>query len=147
MCVHTRPKPLDTTLLTGWAIVGTTLILSAILPGWDATLVIPPLAWWAEGALGTSLALGAVVSLYATHRMQHNLTRRWRVDQLGSWLAIGGWAGYTGIALVWTPTAFVHWMVAGLMVAAVIARTITISRERAKIEAEVAAMRRMEASR
>lgn len=147
MCVHTKPKPLDTTLLTGWTVVGATLILSAVLPGWDATLVIPPLAWWAEGALGTSLALGAPLSLYATHRLQDDLTRRWRLDELGSWLTLGGWLGYTAVALLWAPTAFVHWLIATLMAAAVIARMGETRRIRAKIEAEVQAMRSREASR
>ena len=140
MCVHTRPTPLATTIMTGWAVAGGVLVASAAIPDWGASLTVPPIAWWAELPIGLLLAAGALLSLWATSRLQRDLKRRWRVDVLGMWLAASGWAGYTAISLVTEPSAWVHWIISATMCAGAAARIDHTGRQRRHAEAKVCAM-------
>lgn len=127
--------------MVGWAIAGATLIVSAAIPHWGASLTVPALAWWAELPIGLLLAAGALLSLWATSRLQRDLKQRWRVDVLGMCLAASGWAGYTAISLVTAPAAWVHWLIAATMCAAAVARITHTGRQRRHTETRVRAMR------
>ena len=86
------------------------------------------------------LTAGALLSLWATSRLQRDLKRSWRVDVLGMWLAASGWAGYTAISLVTEPAAWVHWLISATMCAGAIARITHTGRQRRHTEAQVRAM-------
>ena len=138
MCVHDhRPTPFALVTLAGWLATGIILIVSSAFPSWGATLVIPALSTWVELVVGSMLTAGALLGLGAPHQAGQRLSQQWRLDELGMWLAAGGWAAYTTAALLTVPTALVHWMVSLTFCVSAIARLATIRTERAKIEAAV----------
>lgn len=126
--------------MVGWAITGATLCVSAATPHWGASLTVPAFAWWAELPIGLLLVGGALLSLWATSRLQRDLKRRWRVDVLGMWLAASGWAGHAAISLVTAPAAWVHWLISATMCAAAVARITHTGHQRRHTEAQVRAM-------
>ena len=138
MCVHDRrPSLFVRVTLAGWLAIGLILIVSAAFPAWGATLVIPALAMWVEIVVGGMLTIGAALGLVAPHRAGRIISQQWLLDELGMWLAAGGWATYTTAALLTAPAAFVHWMISLTFCASAVTRLATIRTERAKIEAAV----------
>ena len=137
MCVHTKPNPVVTATLVGWAITGAVLIVSSTQPGWGASLVIPALSIWAEAAIGVFLLAGSLLALTAGRHRQDDLMRRWRLDELGMWLAAGGWATYTIVAMLVLPLAAVHWLISMTFAAYAIVRILQIRRQRISTERSV----------
>ena len=131
------PTPFTRVTLAGWLATGLILIVSAASPSWGATLVIPALAMWVELVVGGMLTTGAALGLWAPHRAGRIISQQWRLDELGMWLAAGGWAAYTTAALLTAPTALIHWMISLTFCASAITRLATIRAERTKIEAAV----------
>lgn len=134
MCVHhARPDRLTVTLLVTWLAAGVMLLASAWSPNWGATLVIPAAAAWAEALLGSSITVGAALALWTAAQPHVWLTRAWRLDELGMWLASGGWTAYALVAVWEQSAAALHWVTAAGMAAAGIARITDIRRTRTHV--------------
>lgn len=140
MCLRTKHSPLAVTMMIGWAVTGAVLVLSGTRPGWGASLVIPPMATWAEELIGGFLLVGSLLSLGPAVRPLWDLSRVWRLDELGMWLAAGGWVTYSVVAAVWMPGAVVHWLVSLTCAASAVVRIVTIRRQRARTESSLARM-------
>ena len=139
MCVHTmKPNPTSVALMIGWAVTGVILVASGASRDWGASLIIPPMATWAEVLIGGFLLIGSLLSLGPVFRPSRDLSLVWRLDELGMWLALGGWATYATIGLIEMPCAVVHWIVAATMATCAAVRIGCIRAERRRTEARLA---------
>ena len=67
-----------------------------------------------------------------------DLSRKWRLDELGMWLVAGGWATYTVVAFIVLPTAPLHWIISFTSFLGAVVRIVDIHRRRTKVETAVA---------
>ena len=136
MCVHVKPSPFTVTMLIGWTVAGALLLLSAFLPIGVST-VIPSQPPWAEASIGASMLAGGCLALYSTHYSARDLTRKWRLDELGMWLMAGGWATYALIAFLEMPMYVVHWELGLTSFLGSLVRIADIRRHRGRVESAV----------
>ena len=68
----------------------------------------------------------------------NDLSRKWRLDELGMWLVAGGWATYTVVAFIVLPTAPLHWIISFTSFLGAVGRIVDIHRHRTKVETAVA---------
>mgnify|MGYP003590846310 CR=1 FL=1 len=136
MCVHVKPSPFTTVMLIGWTISGVALFFSSFLDT-GVSVVIPASPPWAEAAIGTFFTLGGSLALWGSH-YGIDLSRKWRLDELGMWLVAGGWATYTVVAFIVLPTAPLHWIISFTSFLGSVVRIVGIHRRRTKVETAVA---------
>ena len=136
MCVHVKPSPFTTVMLIGWTISGVALFFSSFLDT-GVSVVIPASPPWAEASIGTFLTLGGSLALRGSHHGA-DLSRKWRLDELGMWLVAGGWATYTVVAFIVLPTAPLHWIISFTSFLGSVVRIVGIHRRRTKVETAVA---------
>lgn len=140
MCVHNSPTALETVQTAGWLVCGITFIVSAFIPWWGVSLVIPPYLTWAEAVIGTLLTVGSLLGLQAARPRQH-ISQQWMLDEVGMWLAAGGWGVYAVCSGVYGHMALTHILISLLQVILACVRIGAIRKHRAYTEAAIARMK------
>lgn len=139
MCIHDRkPTPFTTATILGWLAIGISFVISALIPSWGASLAIPHAVAWVEMVIGGMLTAGAIMALWSPFRSKSLISKQWKLDEVGMWLAAGGWSAYTAAAVITAPLSVVHWLTSATFAIAAVARIRTVRHERYVTEKAVA---------
>ena len=139
MCIHNnRPTPFTTAIIFGWLVIGISFVVSAFIPSWGASLAIPYAVTWVEMLIGGMLTAGAIMALWSPFRSKVLISKQWKLDEVGMWLAAGGWSAYTAAAVITAPLSVLHWLTSATFAIAAVARIRAVRHERYVTERAVA---------